>query len=697
MCNFDVTFIKPGCSTPQLTFLDVYFISLVVIALSSVMFTAASVVRALLAVRSSPRHKRQSSLTTPMRESGVELAAISGSATARKERALSLHPAAAGASGWWHFRARVTHSHLILGSIMYLRLTTLELQALNCTTVVQRDGSILQVLKVDLSTVCYQGAHQQAMFVVWPVLLLYCVGFPLLCCVLLYRSFHSVAKAAVQQSRQSKLLHHSSSNASLSYRPPRSHHKLNSSVSRMSELEMTRTTHSRSVLVSPPSVVSPTGAHVRSASPSLRLPMMWGSPTSLVRGLTPPSRGGSSPSPRSVVPLSPALARSPFSSAAVVREAEEKKSVVVQRSGRPQRVEERGEGRADSEPSTVRARRLTRPLRSQPEEGARAVAVEDAAAAETEDAVHDPRSLNSDAGASHRRSGSTQPSPVSQLEDEEADEEEEAEVQPLQSVDEAVAEHLAPADVKAALAELAKDSGRQELLGYMYRQLRGELYYFRIIAFATSFGFACSAVLPDDPILRLLLTGLLFLTDLFAVCSLLPFEVWWKNAVSALTSLVGVVECIALLALVQLGLGSVQGGDLSLGHSKAAQQTSAAPDSALTGANDEAQRFELYLGVALVGDVVAIAVVHRRAVIASYQRHVLPRCRAVMEAVRGRCERRVPVVPATPSLRTQELHALRRVPVMRTSSSSVHTVYVHSPLESPTHVRSSSQERRGAD
>ena len=262
MCNFDVTFIKPGCSTPQLTFLDVYYITLAVVALSCVMFTAASAVRGLLAVRSSARRHRQRTergwgeaqgnpLEPPMLEQGVEMANCStpkdlkesGGGGGGGGGGVVPDHSVGEPSGWWHFRARLTHSHLILGSIMYLRLTTQELQALHCTTVVQQDGGTLRVLQVDLSTVCYEGAHLRAMYLVWPLFALYCVGFPLLCCALLYTHFHAVARATVKQAR----LLHSSSSGGTGYATPRPLGSLPAG-SRSLELEMSPWSSRRSVL-----------------------------------------------------------------------------------------------------------------------------------------------------------------------------------------------------------------------------------------------------------------------------------------------------------------------------------------------------------------------------------------------------------------------------------------------------------------
>ena len=165
---------------------------------------------------------------------------------------------------------------------------------------------------------------------------------------------------------------------------------------------------------------------------------------------------------------------------------------------------------------------------------------------------------------------------------------------------------------KLALRQLGKDMRRQEMLGYMYRQLKGELYYFRLLFFVTSFGFAAVSVLPSDPTMRLFLTGVFLALDLFTTCSMTPFETGWRNVLSSIVSLFGVVQIFVMLALVELGISSSDGSGVDLGHSKTAQTDSSNPSSSLTGASDEAAKYELYFGILLIVDVLAIAYVHRK-------------------------------------------------------------------------------------
>ena len=93
----------------------------------------------------------------------------------------------------WLFYSRFVHSQMILLTIVYLRMTTYSLQAVVCTNLAQQslDGSIVHksVLTVDGSTECYKGKHLAAAFFIWPVLIFYCIGFPVVSVLLLVRVF----------------------------------------------------------------------------------------------------------------------------------------------------------------------------------------------------------------------------------------------------------------------------------------------------------------------------------------------------------------------------------------------------------------------------------------------------------------------------------------------------------------------------
>ena len=158
-------------------------------------------------------------------------------------------------------------------------------------------------------------------------------------------------------------------------------------------------------------------------------------------------------------------------------------------------------------------------------------------------------------------------------------------------------------------------------LSYLYRQLRGEMYWFRLLFLLTSFGFACSSVLPTSSVLRLLLTGVFFAFDALIVSVWAPFEQWYRNALSAATSAFGVVQCEVLLVLVQLGVDSPSsGGNVNLGYSQRGVAQSEDPSSALTGQTDFASWCAIYLALAIAFDVIVIAAVYRHTVWATCRR-----------------------------------------------------------------------------
>jgi hypothetical protein len=98
----------------------------------------------------------------------------------------------------WSYRG--CSALLILGLILYYKLTTLALSALYCMQ--YPDEPVLR-LRVDYSVVCFQGAHIAAMVCGVLVLLCVTIGFPVACRYLLIRGFrHDDALTEdVQQAR----------------------------------------------------------------------------------------------------------------------------------------------------------------------------------------------------------------------------------------------------------------------------------------------------------------------------------------------------------------------------------------------------------------------------------------------------------------------------------------------------------------
>ena len=526
MLNFDVTFVKPGCVVASVSFLTVYWITLCIIVLTSGLFSLASLLRVRLL-----RSRRSAGPVIPWR---------------------------------WRFKARFVHSHLILGSILYLRVTTMTLQALHCTDVqLEEGGAFVSVLLIDLTTRCYEGAHLlTAVALAWPLLLLFTLGFPLLSAALLYRHFSREAERTQLTSwRQEGAEEHSRSAGKR-----RRQLSLSAGFSGGKEADGVELT-------------------------AVQRDELFGSAASSMLSRDCSSSSGFSTPVATSAPSSPQL----FDHPALSRKGPSKRPLLTYRHGLRSAMSRV----SPSPPALVDAvarfgSAASRPVSPSPQWTA--AAREEMAA----DRVDCPSSIEQSRVAvpSQALQQSSEGS-AAQLE------------QPLSKLQRMGSEELLTSSTRAALRALVKDERKQELLGYLFRQLRGEAYYFRVFFLATSFGFACVAVLPTDPTLRLFLTGLFFLIDAFIVTAATPFDSWWRNLLSACMSLVGVVQILALLALVQLGLSSGD-GTVDLGHSTTGQKDSQDPSDALTGVSYEAAQLELILGLLCVGELIAVAAVHRR-------------------------------------------------------------------------------------
>lgn len=138
--NFDVDFFKPGCSIALYTVPQVFWASLVLLLTAAALLCGAAYIFAVF-----------------RRTAGERISAA--------------------------FRARATQALLILGFLFYLQLSMRIFQGLNCVSI---DGVLR--LKVEPSTVCYEGDHLPAAIFMWLLLFVYCVGFPSGCFYLLYRA-----------------------------------------------------------------------------------------------------------------------------------------------------------------------------------------------------------------------------------------------------------------------------------------------------------------------------------------------------------------------------------------------------------------------------------------------------------------------------------------------------------------------------
>ena len=583
--NFDITFIKPGCVTAALSFITVYWATCALIAVVSLMFVAASMVRAYLSMRQERQQICSEPQSTPLSDSsqvgnGSETPRSLDNAVSSETRDRLLH------IPWrWRFKARVVHSHLILGSMMYLRLATMTLEAVNCTSVMQADGSTAYVLKIDLTTECYAGPHLYSAMFLWPMLFGYCVGFPLLCFWVLYRSFHGAAKRRLQMLDLSR---------------PGSAAASAANSARSSPLASPRASKTAKFVFNPSAQIesprSCTTPRSRLGAAAADVELAVTANQSMEHAITMPAVTSSGMQ----TPVSATAASSPAATPRMMQMGGRwtGASPLLAHSGRVGSAEDSSRPSSALSPSSIdatfsrtlaSARKPLRIIPQSPQSSAGAMLAEWPEAAGAQYEGQDEQRPQSAAAATADSKARRQ--------------EEKAERKRQTKL------------AKAALRELSKDMRRQEMLGYLYRQLKGELYFFRLLLFATSFGFAAVAVLPTDATLRLFLTGIFFLLDLLSTSCLLPFERWWKNATQAAVSVVGVLQIIIMLALIELGLQSSSGSSVDLGHSKAAQTEASSPDPSLVGFQSPAGQYEMWIGIMCCFDLAIITYVHRVSVL----------------------------------------------------------------------------------
>ena len=237
--NFDVAMFHPGCTISALSYVQVFWITLAMVAAALLMFAASAAVRATLVVlhvRRDPVHgywrwwrrtgEDALSIRLPDPQAVDDQAMVDENSRVggsvdldeRQRRAkLASRLAVMRYVGSWTihlrpdlacgfrlgrsrvlswtpvFRARLLQALLACGVLVYLRVTTVVLQMINCGSVENEQGTGTQlVLLVDRRTLCYQGSHLPAAIVAWTLLVAFSLGFPLLLCIIL-RHIHSDA------------------------------------------------------------------------------------------------------------------------------------------------------------------------------------------------------------------------------------------------------------------------------------------------------------------------------------------------------------------------------------------------------------------------------------------------------------------------------------------------------------------------
>jgi hypothetical protein len=96
------------------------------------------------------------------------------------------------------FRCRLIHALLILMSIIYFKITTLSFAGINCIRSIN-DGQ-LYLYSEQATTKCYTGTHLFTAIMIYIIMIVYIIGFPLVCLRLLHQAFVlDNLKTAVQQ------------------------------------------------------------------------------------------------------------------------------------------------------------------------------------------------------------------------------------------------------------------------------------------------------------------------------------------------------------------------------------------------------------------------------------------------------------------------------------------------------------------
>lgn len=245
--NLDLQFFQAGCSLPSMSFLQLYFITWCFIILITILFIIACCIRftwfyqrAKRISISSKNHKN--SITDGATNTTINtnhtnkiyqnsISGINGNSTVSNigsDPSVSLAdndnigasvptvplvPVVVDLAGdpRFVFKSRLIHSMLILCCIIYLRISILTLQGINCENTITNQiistGTMTNntpviddtttfrtalILASDGSTICYQGNHLLAAIFFFLVLLVFSIGFPIGFCILLRKRFFAI-------------------------------------------------------------------------------------------------------------------------------------------------------------------------------------------------------------------------------------------------------------------------------------------------------------------------------------------------------------------------------------------------------------------------------------------------------------------------------------------------------------------------
>ena len=223
--NVDIGMFHPGCAIAALSYVEVFWATVLLVVGAALVFAVAAAVRAWLMVQHihrDPKHgywrwwRRTGdavsiSVPEPVVDDATEVSGVD-IVQRRVQRKLTervavmryvvswpVHVQPDLSAGfrlgrsrtleWWAvFRARLLQALLACGVLMYLRVTTVVLQMLHCGLVENEQGTGMSlVLMVDKRTLCYEGSHLPAAVIAWMLLFGFTLAFPILLCIALHR------------------------------------------------------------------------------------------------------------------------------------------------------------------------------------------------------------------------------------------------------------------------------------------------------------------------------------------------------------------------------------------------------------------------------------------------------------------------------------------------------------------------------
>lgn len=241
--NFDLQILRPGCSVPALTFIDLFWATIGLICFTGLMFFLACCLRFLFRLRNESDDARivaekqvalEKSLRAAdealekeelVRQKSRELRRQKSIKSGRKlldvdlldEEALEeeetkeqirrhLKRQSTLAAHNFHtppredFKRRVLHSFLLLCSIFYLKLNTLQFKMFVCVTaptpesIFDDEPVMSEFLKEDFQTPCYASAHLGTTISICVLFVFYSFLFPFATYVILCRAFADEAE-----------------------------------------------------------------------------------------------------------------------------------------------------------------------------------------------------------------------------------------------------------------------------------------------------------------------------------------------------------------------------------------------------------------------------------------------------------------------------------------------------------------------